>query len=181
MTYWRYQNCLKREKVSIKTKKSLAELLRKRDFTAKQQMMKAFAELVSFLNKEEDEDFWQQMNIKEIEELSTSDFATIGAHGYYHNDLSEISIDDCKKESIESKQFLEKICKKKIDALAFPYGHYSRQVVSEAKKLGYNKLLALDFHFKEDQTDASLRKRMIINPYISVINQMYAIVKGKYE
>jgi peptidoglycan/xylan/chitin deacetylase (PgdA/CDA1 family) len=167
--------------ISTKTKRPLAEILRKQNFTAKQNMMKTFAELVFFRDKKEDEDFWQQMNTEDIKRLSSSSQSTIGAHGYYHNDLSEISIDDCKKELAESKSFLEKVCEKKIDALAFPYGHYSRQVVAEAKKAGYDKLLALDFHFEEDKNNAAMRQRMIINPYISVVNQMYAIVKGKYE
>jgi peptidoglycan/xylan/chitin deacetylase (PgdA/CDA1 family) len=143
--------------------------------------MKAFADIVSFRDKKEDEDFWQQMSVKDIAHLSSSAYSTIGAHGYYHNDLNEISSEECKKELIESKSFLEKICNKKINALAFPYGHYSREVVAEAKKAGYDQLLAVDFQFTGDRTDPSMKQRMIINPYISIINQMYAIVKGNYE
>lgn len=167
--------------LSQKTKRPLAELLRKKGFPAKQEMMKAFSELVAFRDKKEDEDFWQQMNIKDIEQLSFSSYSTIGAHGYYHNDLSEISIEESKQELTASKTYLEKICAKEIKALAFPYGHYTREVVGEAKKAGYDQLLALDFHFSEDKTDTSMRQRMIINPHISVTNQMYAIVKGRYE
>lgn len=167
--------------ISLKTKKPLVELLRKKDFNVKEEMMKAFAGIVSFRDKKEDEDFWQQMSVKDIAHLSSSAYSTIGAHGYYHNDLNEISIEECKKELIGSKSFLEKICNKKINALAFPYGHYSGEVVVEAKKAGYDQLLAVDFQFKEDKTDPSMKERMIINPHISIVNQMYAIVKGRYE
>jgi peptidoglycan/xylan/chitin deacetylase (PgdA/CDA1 family) len=166
---------------SQKTKRPLAELLRKEDFTAKREMMSAFSDVVAFRDKKEDKDFWQQMNIKDIERLSFSSYSTIGAHGYYHNDLSEISIEESRKELTSSKAYLEKICRKQINALAFPYGHYTREVVDEAKQAGYDRLLALEFHFSDDDNDASMRQRMIVNPYISVINQMYAIVKGRYE
>ena len=57
--------------------------------------------------------------------------------------------------------------RKKINALAFPYGNYSREIVEEAKKVGYDQLLHVDFQFAEDKTDTSMRERMIVNPYIS--------------
>ncbi len=163
------------------TNKTLPGLLIKKNFSAKHEMMNFFSDIVSFRDKKEDEDFWLQMNLNDIRQLASSSYSTIGAHGYYHNDLSEISIEESKKELSESKIFLENTCGKKINALAFPYGHYTRDVVFEAKKIGYDQLYALDFHFNEDKNDNSMRERMIVNPYISVINQMYAIVKGSYE
>ena len=112
--HFKGENFLKKSNnyISIKTKKPLAELLRKQNFAAKEELMKAFADLVPFRDKKQDEDFWQHMDTEDIKRLSASSYSTIGAHGYYHNDLSEISIDDCKKELIESKLFLEKICRK---------------------------------------------------------------------
>jgi peptidoglycan/xylan/chitin deacetylase (PgdA/CDA1 family) len=167
--------------ISKTTNLSLAEFLRKKNFAEKEKMMSEFSEIVSFRKKKEDEDFWQQMTESQISTLASSPFATIGAHGYYHNDLSGILIDDCRNELVNTKRFLEKLCDKEINALAFPYGHYTREVVDEAKKAGYNQLYALDFLYTEDKADASMRERFTVNPYISVVNQMYAIVKGKYE
>ena len=172
---------LRNQYTYIKTKERLPDILRRSNFTAKEEMMKTFSELIPFPNKKEDEDFSRLMKIEDIKQLSSSLNATIGSHGYYHNDLSEIPIDDCKKELVDSKLFLETICGKKIDSLAFPYGHYTREVVDAAKSTGYDKLLALDFHFEGDKNDPSMRERMIMNPYVSITNQMYAIVKGSYE
>jgi len=166
---------------SLKTKRPFAELLRKRNFSIKQDMMRSFADIVSYRNRKGDEDFWQQMNANDIEALAASAFATIGAHGYYHNDMAEITIEESRKELIESKAFLEKLCNRKINTFAFPYGHYTREVVAEAKQAGYAELLALNFHFSEDKSDNAMRERMIVNPYITIVNQMYAIVKGSYE
>ena len=167
--------------ISKTTKRPFVEFLRKKNFGEKDKMMKQLYELVPFRNKRDDYDFWQQLNESQITELAASPYSTIGSHGYYHNDLSEILIDDCRQELINSKHFLEKLCHKEINALAFPYGHYTREVVAEAKKTGYDQLYALDFHYNEDKTDEFMRERFIVNPYISVINQMYATVKGKYE
>ncbi len=167
--------------ISLRNGSALRTLLQKNDFEIKKEMMKYFADKVSFRNKKDDEDFWQQLTTDEIRQLAASNYATVGAHGYYHNDLSEIPITHCKNELEKCKLFLEKICNKNIDAIAFPYGNYSRATINEAKNIGYKKLLVLNYMFGEEMKDTSVKERFIVNPYISTINQMYAIVKGKYE
>jgi peptidoglycan/xylan/chitin deacetylase (PgdA/CDA1 family) len=149
-------------------------------FDKKAGMIKLFETMLSDENKMREKDYWLQMTGEEIKILSASPFATIGCHGYYHNDLSRISIKDARDEMIRSKQWLENITQKDMDAIAFPYGAYSREVVAEAKAAGFNKLLATDFLFDEDHADLAMRERFTVNPYISVNNQMLATIKGKY-
>jgi peptidoglycan/xylan/chitin deacetylase (PgdA/CDA1 family) len=113
--------------------------------------------------------------------LSESPLATLGCHGYYHNDLSLIPVNDAKEEIFSARDYLESITGRKTDAFAFPYGSYSREIITEAKAAGFSKLLVTDFLFQEDHHDTFMRERLTINPYISVNNQMLAIIKGKYE
>ena len=160
--------------------KFLKDLLRKEGFVEKAQMMKFLEPMLSLKNKMQEEDYWMQMTQDEIKILSASQLATIGCHGYYHNDLSMIPINDAREEIIRTKQYLENITQKAINAIAFPYGAYSREVVAESKIAGFNKLLAMDFLFPEDYSDPTIQERFTINPYISVNNQMIAIIKGKY-
>ena len=152
----------------------------KDDFYKKAELIKILDPYINKYKKKE-EYYWLQMTSDEIRELSASPFTTIGSHGYYHNDLSQVSINDASNEMRSSKQWLENITGKPINAIAFPYGNYTRQVVTEAKKLGFNQLLATDFLFPEDHTDKALSERMTINPYISINNQMIAIIDGKYN
>jgi hypothetical protein len=164
---------------SPKNKESLAEKIRSGGYDLKLEMMQAFS--AEFGNKTtDDDDFWRQMTPSEIKELSACELCTIGSHGYYHNDLAKLKLEDATAEMMSSKKYLEDLTGKDIKALAFPYGTYSRSVVGEAKKAGYDKLLALDFHFEEDRADATMRERFIVNPYISTPNQMIATVKRKY-
>jgi len=165
--------------IATKNKESLVEIIRSRGYDAKIEMIEAFSSTI-FRDKKSDEDFWLQMNPAEIKELAACKLCTIGSHGYYHNDLARLPIEDAKAEMLSSKHYLENIIGKEITALAFPYGTYTRSVVSEAKKAGYNKLLAVDFHFTEDITDPTMRERFIVNPYISTSNQMIATIKRKY-
>ncbi len=161
--------------------KILKDLLQADGFDKKAEMIKTFEPIISFKNKIQEKDYWLQMTPEEIKMLSASPFATIGCHGYYHNDLSTISIEDARNEIIDSKEWLESITGKEINAIAFPYGAYSKEVIAVAKSAGFNKLLAIDFLFPENYSDHTLRGRFAVNPYISVNNQMIAIIKGKYE
>ena len=158
----------------------LKEMLRGEDFTIKAQVMKKLEPSLPAQIKNRVSDYWMQMTLSQIQELSRSRFATIGCHGYYHNDLARHQLQDVKTELIRSKQFLENAIQKQIDALAFPYGSYVRETVSIAKSLGFTKLLAAEFLFPEDQFDVAMRERFIVNPYISVNNQMVATIHGKY-
>ena len=158
---------------------TLVDHLKKNGFEQKAEMMRQLKDLFQKNNGEED--YWMQMTEDEIRSLSASPFATIGSHGYYHNRMDNLPIPAAIEEMQESKRYLEGLAGKKINALAFPYGNYSRTVVEEAKKIGYSQLLAMDFHYPEDEHDPSLRERFTVNPFISVNNQMHATVTGKYE
>jgi len=165
--------------ISAINNEPLVERIRSGTYDLKVEMMQSFSSM-DFRSKKDDEDFWQQMTPAEIRELSECEFCTIGSHGYYHNDLAKLSIEDATKEMVHSKSYLESITGKNISALAFPYGTYTRAIIAEAKKAGYDKLLALDFRFKEDVSDFAMRERFTVNPYISASNQMIASITGKY-
>ena len=166
--------------VSVVDGRALKEILRGESFTTKADVMKILQPWLPVQVKNSVADYWMQMTLSQIQELSCSQLATIGCHGYYHNDLARHGLEDVRTELMLSKQFLEDAIQKKVDALAFPYGSYSRETVTVAKTLGYTKLLAAEFLFPEDQVDDAMRERFILNPYISVNNQMLATVHGKY-
>ena len=161
------------------TGKTLVDYLKEDGFIKKEEMMKELKPL--FNPGEEEEDYWLQMTPEEIRLLSQSSYATIGSHGYYHNRMDKLSIDSAIAEMRNSKKYLEGITGKEISAFAFPYGNYSRTIVEEAKKIGYKQLLTMDFFYPEDANDDTLRERFTVNPFISVNNQMHAIVTGQYE
>jgi peptidoglycan/xylan/chitin deacetylase (PgdA/CDA1 family) len=160
---------------------SLVEKLRSGGFDVKAEMMKLLYPLAPYRENKPDEDFWLQMTKEQIRELSASSFATIGSHGYYHNDLSRISIGDATEEILRSKQYLENIVDKPVNSLAFPYGSYTTAVVAAAKCAGYKQLLATDFNFAADHSDTAMRERFTVNPFISPVNQMHATITRSYE
>jgi peptidoglycan/xylan/chitin deacetylase (PgdA/CDA1 family) len=168
--------------ISQESGMSLVEILRSGGFDVKAEMMELLYPLVPFReSKPDDVDYWLQVTTEQVKELSASPFASIGSHGYYHNDLSRIPIRDAADEMQRSKQFLENLVNKPVNSFAFPYGAYTPQAIKEAKNTGYNQLLAMDFHFAEDHRDPALRERFTVNPFISPANQMHATITRSYE
>jgi peptidoglycan/xylan/chitin deacetylase (PgdA/CDA1 family) len=158
------------------------ETLRSGGFDVKQEMMDLLYPLAPYRDsKPDNEDYWLQMTQQQIRELSLSPFTTIGSHGYYHNDLARIKIDDAKQEMICSKQYLEDITGQAVNSLAFPYGSYNSEVIRAAKCAGYSQLLCMDFHSPHNQNDPSMRERFTVNPFINTINQMCATVTRRYD
>jgi peptidoglycan/xylan/chitin deacetylase (PgdA/CDA1 family) len=155
--------------------------LRATGFAEKADMMKTLYPLVLFKREERHKDYWLQMTAGQIKELATSPYATIGAHGYYHNDLTQISIEDAFNEMAQVKQYLEQLIKKPVTSLAFPYGSYNQDVVNEAKRAGYKQLLAMDFYNDEDKLDETMRERLTVNPFISPVSQLHATITCKYD
>lgn len=162
---------------SAQSGKKLAEILRGYGFQKK-------AAVLNLLNRfrlQADKDYWMQMTTEEIKLLSSSRWATIGSHGYYHNDLAMIDAGALKEELVRSKQFLEHVTGKEIKALAFPYGSYSATVINEATAAGYTQLLTTAFQSPEDAANPLLKERLTINPFISNINQLHANIAGHYR
>jgi peptidoglycan/xylan/chitin deacetylase (PgdA/CDA1 family) len=170
-----------RKYVCVSNGKPLADELRSSDFSLKKELMQQLSPLANFKNDLREEDYWLQMTGEQLKDMSASPLVTIGAHGYYHNDLSQITVVQAKDELLRSKKYLETITGTQVKALAFPYGAYSEEVKDEAKKIGFNQLLATRFLFQKDREDATMRERLTINPFISFINQMHANIAGRYE
>ncbi len=124
--------------------------------------------------------YWKLMNESQLKEISNSPFVTIGAHGSWHNNLSEISEQDAIQELEESKKYLEKVIGKEIIHLAYPDGSYTRSLINKAEKLGYRYQLAADYLFKEDNADKRIENRIGLNPYTSWFNQVLVLKKGHY-
>lgn len=159
---------------------ALAEKLRQGEFENKAELLNLMDKLTGFHQDKQYPDYWLQMTGEQIKALSASRYATIGSHGYYHNDLSRIDTASAEKEMVQSKYYLENLTGKEITSIAFPYGAYNTNVLQLAKKTGYEQLLTTGFNTSQDQAEPALKERLTINPFISTANQMYATIRGEY-
>jgi peptidoglycan/xylan/chitin deacetylase (PgdA/CDA1 family) len=165
----------------VATGQQLKDLLREGGFDQKFELMQFMRQYTSFRLNKDIEDYWLQMTVEEIRRLAASPMVTIGSHGHYHNDLARISKEELEGELRHSKLFLESIIQKPVRALAFPYGSYSGEVLTEAERAGYRQLLATSLNASVDRNNPLLRERMGINPYIGCHSQLTATIKGRYH
>jgi peptidoglycan/xylan/chitin deacetylase (PgdA/CDA1 family) len=157
-----------------------ADKLRAAGFNEKAALMSILEQLNGFKANRQDDDYWLQMTPVQIKTMSASAFVTIGAHGYYHNDLALIDPAAAAGEMTMCKEYLENITGKPINSFAFPYGSYNELVLKDAKATGYTQLLATDFIKPKDGQDNTMRERLTVNPFISTPNQLNAIIRGRY-
>lgn len=79
-----------------------------------------------------DIDFPNYLSTKEI--LQMSDIISFQSHTFSHPDLTTLSDADKTRELVKSKKILERVTKKPIIALSYPYGLFNSKVVKIASQ-----------------------------------------------
>jgi peptidoglycan/xylan/chitin deacetylase (PgdA/CDA1 family) len=166
--------------VSAKTNATLKQICKGSDYSYKVEMMKILPGAKEITSNKYYNEYWQLLSENEIKLLSESKYANIGAHGYYHNCLDKIKIQDAETELIKSKLYLENVMQKKIDSLAFPDGSYSEELCNKAFNVGYTKLLTTEDYLSKANETPILKTRLVVNTHISLFNQMTAIFNNTY-
>lgn len=166
---------------SSTTGKSLKAIFHRLKFVEKQRLIAAFPTTLRHQLEENPLlfDYWEQMNEQEIETLAQSDLVTIGSHGYHHNNLTVLDLQDAKKEMYDSKAYLENIIQQPVVDFAFPYGSYTEELVEECADLGFQSALSLDYLTK--YRTKTLHNRFGMNPYMSWNNQLHFLIQGNYD
>ena len=159
---------------------SLKWVCKQRTWSFKQLLYTAFPEIENMEAWEEYKIYWEHLTKEEIQQLAASPFAEIGVHGYLHDNLGVCDLEEASLVLSKAKNFLEQVTGKKMSSLAYPDGSYSRPLVKAAKAMGFDQQYAADYLFLEDHADPDIIDRFIINPFISLDNQIRALLNGKY-
>ncbi len=157
----------------------LKETLKKIPFEKIEAIYSIFKNDWQNIAKQNLEDYWQLMSYTQIQEISEDNLFTIGSHAKTHANLTEIPIENAKQELLNSKKTLEKICNTTITTLAFPFGYYNNKLVDIAYNLGYKNILLVDYNNNSPKIE-SCKNRFVINPYISLKQQISFLLKGRY-
>lgn len=134
----------------------------------------AFEELQEAIKKQigdirerpELEDYWRLMSDEEIRQLGQSKHITIGSHGFFHNNLGNIPFEAAADELRRSSAYLQGLTGYPIRSVAYPSGSYSRELVDEAERLGFEHQMAVNYLFKEDHSDPRIENRLGLYPPI---------------
>ncbi len=77
------------------------------------------------------------INKKQLFELSSLGNIEIGAHGYNHLNLVNLSQDKLINEVFDSKKFIEDVIGKKVNYFSYPYGQTNKSIIKIIKKAKY--------------------------------------------
>jgi peptidoglycan/xylan/chitin deacetylase (PgdA/CDA1 family) len=124
--------------------------------------------------------YYELMNEAELKEIGDHPDYEIGAHGFYHTDLSALTEKDLDDELKKSADYLKRVLNKDIQSIAFPYGNYNQAVIDACEKQGFRYLFRTEKNMGNN-TQALLHERFTVNPFVSALNQMYYIAKNTYE
>lgn len=79
----------------------------------------------------------EALNWTEIKEMVESGLCTLGSHTVSHPGLTRISIDDCKRELLLSKERIERMLPVVINHFSYPHSMISNSVREMVAKCGY--------------------------------------------
>lgn len=158
----------------------LKQLLKSTGWEIKRKFLEVVLRNNSFMEKASCRPYYELMTTDDIKQLSASKYAQIGSHGAYHNCLDVVTREEAKEELLMSKEYLQQLIQKEVSSIAYPDGRYTRSIVELANQLGYQTQLAVDYLYKEDFSDPSIKSRFGVNPFMSFNNQMQCIINGKY-
>ena len=124
-----------------------------------------FSQISNFMNEDEYNDYWKLLTDDQIKLLSANKLITIGSHGYWHNNLSNMDFDMAKSEIDQSLTYLENVTGKKVETLAFPDGSYTTGLVNYCVERGVKQLLGSHYQFCADSPKSVLQQRIGIYAY----------------
>ncbi|MEN8165078.1 MAG: polysaccharide deacetylase family protein, partial [Acidobacteriota bacterium] len=78
------------------------------------------------------DEYWRLLDEDDLKRLAASPLVTIAAHGVTHGSFKTMGRESARDEMRRSKTWLENTTGKQVTALAFPFGHYSRETLDDA-------------------------------------------------
>jgi len=148
-------------------------------YSFKQKIKESFSSIIPATDFEKHKDLWALVSDEQIKEMAKSDFVTIGSHGYYHNNLGHIALENAKEEIDLSKAYLEALTQYKINEIAYPDGSYNEAVVNYAKDIGFAYQLATEeYTYDAPNLQQVLKTRRGIYNVDTAINQLLTAISN---
>ena len=164
----------------VNSGKSLKNKCKELEYNEIELLFEIFEKEWTYIREHNFENYYKLMSKKQLQEISANSLFTIGAHGFYHTNLEQISSANALKEMKASKQLITQYSGSECTTFAFPFGTYNDELIEHCKRLNFKQILLVDYKKRKDELDEDLKKRFGINPYISKELQLLFILKGTY-
>ncbi|MEL7223016.1 MAG: polysaccharide deacetylase family protein, partial [Bacteroidota bacterium] len=159
---------------------SLKQFCKSNDWAIKAKIYDAFPKVAAQVDSTEWKPYWQPLSDQEIVQLAASPYAEVGLHAYYHDNLGRLPSQQAVALIDRGKQYLEQLLQQPIRSFAYADGSYNTALTDYLQKIGVKEQYIVDYLQPEDRKDERIKNRLTINPYTSLVHQVYAILNGRY-
>lgn len=123
-----------------------------------------------------DVDMLSWENIREMAENGIE----FGAHTVNHSHLTQISIEEAKREIEESKKAVCEFTGLPISAFSYPYGEYNKDIKKLVKEAGFGYAFTVNPGMNRENGDLLELRRIVINGNDSLFDFKKKIIIGRY-
>src|SRR3712207_1287335 len=94
------------------------------------------------------------MSHEQVGELASDPLFSIGVHTVDHPFLTMCEGEEVTRQIADNKAWLERVCKRECDAIAYPLGDYDAEVLQRCRELGLERgyavipTLKVDYHLE---------------------------------
>lgn len=121
--------------------------------------------------------FFELLNDSELEELQRHPLIDLANHGGEHVSFVHCSKEEMLSDLDKGAERLNKLQSSYGNVVAYPFGHYSKETKKVLAYAGYTLQFIADGN---PNGDSGCHDRLVVNPFISLHNQLLAIRDGKY-
>jgi len=121
--------------------------------------------------------FWKLLEDQHLDELANHPRVVIANHTFEHLDLTRMSEDECAAEVKNCEVRLGQFGLNSHRWMAIPYGNVNNRVLEYLEEQNYCSIFVNEL---TPDSSGKAVERLTVNPFISRINQAYAIHNGSY-
>lgn len=121
--------------------------------------------------------FYELLSDEELIEMQNSGIVSIANHGAAHISYPAMDTEQIIEDYKKGAQRMTRVGSKYSDVFAYPYGHYTDDTF---KILSENGARVQCIAAGDPGHSRNYMDRIVVNPYISIFNQLTALRNGKY-
>lgn len=80
---------------------------------------------------------------KQLKEIAGNELFSVGSHSLSHPHLDDLDDDKLEDQIEDSKEFLEELTGRKVQAFAYPYAEYDKEIIEAVIDAGYEVAFAV--------------------------------------
>lgn len=100
------------------------------------------------------------LTTSQLIELTTSELVTVGAHGYEHRPLTEMTPNDAEHDLRRSRESLEEIIQREVTTMSYPFGLVNQATRDAAQRAGFTSAACSKWGFNHADTDRLMIRRI---------------------